>query len=51
MNFQKHLKEIKKKNAVNIIDLKDNIISEDDYVFLIDLIWVIFQEYIKMRII
>lgn len=32
---KKHLKEIKKKNAVNIIDLKDNIISEDDYVFLI----------------
>ena len=32
---KKHLKEIKKKNAVNIIDLKDNIISENDYVFLI----------------
>ena len=32
---KKHLKELKNKNAVNIIDLKDNIISEDDYVFLI----------------
>lgn len=32
---KKHLKEIKKKNAVNIIDLKDSIISENDYVFLI----------------
>ena len=32
---KKHLKEIKKKNAVNIIDLKDNIVSENDYVFFI----------------
>ena len=32
---KKHLKEIKNKNAVNIIDLKDNIISENDFVFLI----------------
>ena len=32
---KKHLKEIKKKNAVNIIDLKDSIISENDYIFFL----------------